>query len=75
MHFLALISIGMAVLSIAPTASAYAGFGPLIPAIGSGITLLFIIVMTLGGLLAYPITVLRNRSKSAPAKQSHAKSK
>ncbi|MBT4367716.1 hypothetical protein HOD24_05000 [Candidatus Peregrinibacteria bacterium] len=59
---------------LAPSAFAYAGMGPLVPAIGSGVLLLFVLGMSFFGLIFYPIISfikhVRTRKSYAKRKKS-----
>lgn len=52
----------LAVVSVEP-AHAYAGMGPLLPAIGNGLMLMFIMGMTVAGLLVQPCKALLSSMK------------
>ncbi len=57
-------------LSLFPTNSyAYLGMGPLIPAIGSAVMFIFVIVLAVFGILFYPIKKFLNQKKKKEIKE------
>ena len=62
-------------LIIPHPAAAYAGLGPLVPMIGSGIMLIFLVGVTFLGIVTYPaMTVLEKvRKKKNNSKRGKAK--
>ena len=56
-------------LSLFPTNSyAYLGMGPLIPAIGSAVMFLFVIILAVFGIFFYPIKKFLNKKKKKEIK-------
>lgn len=57
-------------LSFFPTNSyAYLGMGPLIPAIGSAVMFIFVIILAVFGILFYPIKKFLNQKKKKEIKE------